>query len=502
MTALVAQILPLLPISAALATPLLARQVKGGEGEGGPSLIDRFNLAVCVVTALLAGYLALAAFTGGPVLRSGWIVLDRAGAVMVAVIAVVGLLSGLASAGRAATEAPGWVGRRIPHLPYWSAFQLFWAVLLAVPLARSLILAWLLIEATTAVSALLVAFSGRQRALEAGWKYLVLTTFGLAVALLGTIALYGALVRGGAGHGLGTLNWESIADGAAAMPTEAALGATVMILVGLAAKVGWAPLHFWLPDAHSEAPAPVSALLSAALLPAVALVAWRLIEAESGSAAAETARNLVLAFGFLSLAVSIPFLWRALPWKRLLAYSSLEHMGVIGLAIGFGGPLAMAGLILHVCGHALAKSLGFYAAIPLLGRHPGSGREPLRGLPAASPALATAVGVSLAVLAALPPSPLFVSEVLIVAGGIEGGRIVWAGLAALLLALGFLGLAHALIEALAGGGEHRRWRARRSERLLWILTVSCGVGLVALSALALAVPAEQLSRDLMAGVRP
>src|SRR5690606_35447995 len=101
-----------------------------------------------------------------------------------------------------------------------------------------------------------------------------------------------------------------------------------------------------------------------------------------------------------------------------LAYSSLEHMGVIGIAIEFGGPLAVAGMLLHVCGHALAKSLGFYASIPLIGRHPGSGREPLRGLHAASPPLATAVGLSLAALAALPPSPLFVSEVLIIAGGI------------------------------------------------------------------------------------
>lgn len=501
MNELVAQLLPLLPVAAALTTPLLLRG-KAGVGEGRMRLADRLNLGTCLITAGLAGALCGISLFGGEVMRQGWVVLDRAGAVMVAVIALVGLLSAFASAGRVTASAPRWAGGRVALLPYWSAFQLFWAALLAVPLARSLILAWLLIEATTAVSALLVAFNGRQRALEAGWKYLVLTTFGLAVALLGAITLYGALVSGGAEKGLSTLNWENIAGGAAAIPEEVALAATVMIVVGLAAKVGWAPLHFWLPDAHSEAPAPISALLSAALLPAVALVIWRLVEAEGATAVAESARNLILVFGLLSLVVSVPFLWRSLPWKRLLAYSSLEHMGVLGLAIGFGGPLATAGLLIHICGHALAKSLGFYAAIPLLGRDPGAGLEPLRGLPAASPALAAAVGVSLAGLAALPPSPLFISEVLIVAGGLEVGRTVWAAAAALLLALGFLGLAHALIEALAGSGEHRRWRARRGELMLWGLTLSCGLGLVALTALGLAVPASDLAADLMAGVRP
>lgn len=496
------QILPLLPALAGLVSLALDRSPAAADAGDRLRGIDRFNLALCLVTVAASAWLLVSAFTDAGSLRSGWAVLDEAGAVMLAVIALVGLLSAFASAGRAAAQEPGWVGRRIPHLPYWAAFQFFFAVLIAVPLARSLILAWLVIEATTAVSALLVAFSGRGRALEAGWKYLVLTTFGLAIALIGVIALYGALVAGGADTGLGTLNWENIAQGAGSMPAEAGLGATVMILVGLAGKVGWAPLHNWLPDAHSEAPAPVSALLSAALLPAVALVAWRLVEAESGTATGEAARHLVLVFGLISLALAIPFLWQSLPWKRLLAYSSLEHMGVIGVAIGFGGPLAAAGLLLHVAGHGLAKSLGFYASIPLLGRHPGSGREPLRGLHTASPALATTVGLSLASLAALPPSPIFLSEVLVIAGGIQEGYSVWAALAAILLALGFLGLAHALIEALAGQGEHARWRRQRGERLLWLLSAACGAGLIALAALGLILPLERIGAEAMSGVLP
>ena len=120
-------------------------------------------------------------------------------------------------------------------------------------------------------------------------------------------------------------------------------------------------MHNWLPDAHSEAPAPVSALLSAALLPAVLLVAWRVEQALAGGVGAATARHVLIFFGLASLAVAVPFLWRPLAWKRLLAYSSLEHMGVIALGFGFGHPLAIAGAMVHIAGHALAKSLGFYA---------------------------------------------------------------------------------------------------------------------------------------------
>ena len=145
----------------------------------------------------------------------------------------------------------------------------------------------------------------------------------------------------------------------------------MLLLAGLAAKIGWAPVHNWLPDAHSEAPPPVSALLSAALLPAVLLVAWRSrAGARARSIGERTAESVLVGFGLVSLAVAVPFLWRPLAWKRLLAYSSLEHMGVIALGIGFATPLALAGVAVHIVGHAVAKALGFYAATPLLGHEP------------------------------------------------------------------------------------------------------------------------------------
>ena len=292
----------------------------------------------------------------------------------------------------------------------------FWTVLLAVPLAGNLGAAWLAIEATTAASALLVGFSGRARALEAGWKYLILTSLGLGVALLGIVML-AAASRGG---GLDALAWRSLPT--ADLDPDTTLVAYLLLLAGLAAKIGWAPVHNWLPDAHSEAPAPVSALLSAALLPAVLLVAWRSQQALAPTIGARTAGGVLVAFGLVSLAVAVPFLWRPQAWKRLLAYSSLEHMGVIALGIGFGGPLALAGVAVHIVGHALAKALGFYAATPLLGHEPRAAGHAVGGIGRTQPALGASLGISLGALAGLPPSPLFVSEVLIVAGGFQAGH--------------------------------------------------------------------------------
>src|SRR5205814_1655452 len=253
--------------------------------------------------------------------------------------------------------------------------------------------------------------------------------------------------------GLDALSWRELArlDGT----HRTTLVAYLLLLAGLAAKVGWAPVHNWLPDAHSEAPAPVSALLSAALLPASLLFAWRSSLALAPAVGESTARSVLVGFGLLSLAVAVPFLWRPLPWKRLLAYSSLEHMGVIALGIGFGTPLALAGVAVHVVGHALAKALGFYAATPLIGHEPRAVGHAVQGIGRTRASLGSALGISLGALAGLPPSPLFASEVLIVAGGFAAGRPWTSAVAAALLALGFLGLAHTLLETIAGKAPAR-----------------------------------------------
>jgi hydrogenase-4 component F len=230
------------------------------------------------------------------------------------------------------------------------------------------------------------------------------------------------------------------------------------------------------------------------------LVAWRVKATLDVAVGSATAGALFLGFGLASVVVAIPFLWRALPWKRLLAYSSLEHMGVIALGIGFGTPLAIAGVVIHVAGHGLAKALGFYAALPLLRRDPEAAHRQPTGVLATSPPTAVAMGVSLGALGGLPPSPLFVSELLILLGGFAAGETVVTAVAAAALALGFLGLLHAGLEGVIGPAAHHARRARsRSERPLSIMTAALGAGLLALTVAALLLPGSAFVDTLVRG---
>ena len=464
-----------------------------------PRATDRINIAGALATAAVALILALVALTRSATPTHGsWYLLDGATGVFLGVVAVVGLLSALVSPAHLVDHGHGLFRETRSRSWYYLGFYMFWAALLALPLIDNLGVAWLLLEATTGASALLVAYSGRRNALEAGWKYLVLTTFGLTIALVGILVLYvGLAPRGGV---LATLDWQQIARHAHSLHGQAALLAFLLIVGGLAAKIGWGPGPKWLPGAHSEAPPPVSALLSAALLPVVILIAWRVLETLGPALHSGVARAVFLAFGLASLAIAVPFLWRPQAWKRLLAYSSLEHMGVLALGIGFATPLATAGVVLHLAGHALAKALGFYTAIPLLHHQPSAAEQPPRGIARASSGTAAAFGVTLASLSGMPPSPLFFSELLILLGGIAAGQLAVTLIAAALLGLGFLGLAHALIEGLAGGESEGRWQRGPTVRLIEWLTVAIGVALIALSATAYLLPGWSVVHSLMRGI--
>jgi hydrogenase-4 component F len=454
------------------------------------SILGRVAAGIATVVAL--GLATVALVEADDPIATDWLVVDVAAGLLVGIVGVVGLASALTSPVYLRSSPTELVRPERGARLYYGALLAFWAVLVAVPLAGNLGIAWLLIEATTAASVLLVGFSGRATALEAGWKYLVLTSLGLGIALLGIVIL-APIAEGG----LGGLSWSSLAS--IDEGSEQLTVAFVLLLAGLAAKVGWAPVHNWLPDAHSEAPPPVSALLSAALLPAVLVVAWRSDRALSTAVGEETAQSLLVAFGLLSLAVAVPFLWRALTWKRLLAYSSLEHIGVLTIGLAFATPLAIAGVIVHVVGHALAKALGFYAATPLVAHAPAAANRAVSGIGRTSPALGASLGISLGTLAGLPPSPLFASEVLIVAGGFSAGRPWEAAAAAALLALGFLGLGHALLDVLAGKARRRTPGEPAGLRGVVALTALATIALLALTALAPWLPGSEIVNSLVNG---
>ena len=375
-----------------------------------------------------------------------WIVVDPAGGLLVGVIGVVGLASVLVSPRlpRRAHTDRSFRAERADRIYCGDTVRVL-GVLLAVPLAGNLGAAWLSIEATTAASALLVGFSGRPERSRPAGNTSILTSLGLGVALLGILILEAAAGGGGLERAdlarAASRFARSKDDGrrlrAPARRTrgQGRLGAGPQ----LAARC---PLRSPPPQSRRSC-----RLLSSPPCCSSPGARSRHSPRQSES---EPAGGVLVGFGLVSLAVAVPFLWRPQAWKRLLAYSSLEHMGVIALGIGFGGPLALAGVAIHIVGHAFAKALGFYAATPLLAHDTRAAGHAVAGIGKTQPALGASLGISLGALAGLPPSPLFVSEVLIVAGGFQVGRPWAASTAAILLALGFLGLAHALIDTVIG----------------------------------------------------
>lgn len=381
-----------------------------------------------------AGGLALAVpVLAGVGLRTldGLVVLDALGAF---VLIVTQAVTAIAVAGSPAYLRHETSLRPGDRARYWALLLWFGGGLALVPVFDNLGLIWVAIEATTIVSALLVGFSRTPAAIEAAWKYLILGSVGIGFALLGTLLAYASSVEL-LGESSDALDWTRLVSVAAQLDPGLVRLAFLFALVGYGTKAGLAPFHTWLPDAHSQAPSPVSAILSGATL-AVALYAlarFHLVAVVALGPAFSS--NLLVLFGLLSLAVALPFIVAQGDLKRLLAYSSIEHIGLGALALGFGGPVALGGLLLHLLAHGLTKASLFLSAGELV----ESGRS--RRIARLTGSLETApldgrafLGGSL-LLSGFPPSALFVSEIAILFGGFAAGWGIAAAVAAVLLAL-------------------------------------------------------------------
>jgi hydrogenase-4 component F len=313
-----------------------------------------------------------------------------------------------------------------------------WSMLCA-PLVNGLALLWVAVEVTTVVSALLVAIDDTNQAAEAAWKYVLLASAGLGLALLGTIFMYyaGAQVIGQSYD----LAFTPLLQAAPHLPPTAVRLAFILAVLGFGTKVGFFPVHTWLPDAHSEAPTPVSALLSGSLLAVSFYAVLRFYQITEAAVGPHFPRTVLLVFGIASLALAALYLLDQADVKRMLAYSSVEHMGILAIGISFGAPIAFVGVLLHVLGHAAAKGNAFMGAgvfvrkfrtKELLGMRAGLGV-----LPWSAPAFLLAV----LALTAMPPFGIFRSEFYIVSGGLSGGHNGPAVVLVVLVTVAFFGLA-------------------------------------------------------------
>ena len=392
---------------------------------------------ILVLTAALG--LALVVLGGSTIQAfDGLVALDAFGAFTLLVVTLVAIiaLSGSPAFLRHANEE-GWL-RPQDGGRYWALLLWFVGALLAVPLLDNLGLVWVAIEAATIVAAMLVGYSRTPSAIEAAWKSLILGSVGIGFALLGTLLAYASSV-GALGATSDALAWTRLDAIAPLLDPGLMRLAFIFVLVGYGTKTGLAPFHTWLPDAHSQAPSPVSALLSGASLVVSLYALARFQTVAAGTLGPSLPASLLVAFGLLSLAVALPFVVAQSDLKRLLAYSSIEHMGLAALALGFGGTLALGGLVLHLLAHGLTKGSLFLSGGGIA--EAGRSRQILRlgGSIERVPVDGWAFLGGGLLLCGLPPSALFVSEIAIVLGGFQQGWGFAAGVAALILALAAAG---------------------------------------------------------------
>ena len=315
---------------------------------------------VNITAILILGLLVLQGVLvdGSVVALNDWLHVDALGAVFLMIIAVVGFLVGLYSIGYIRHDVE--IGELEEQQVYnfYALLSLFLFTMLLVVTANNIIMMWVAVEATTLGSAFLVGIYNRQSSLEAAWKYVIICTVGVAFGLYGTILVYSDAVNFLQEPGAAIL-WTEIVKNAAALDPTLLKLAFVFILIGFGTKAGIFPMHAWLPDAHSEAPSPVSALLSAVLLKCALLVVVRFSIILSHGIGPEFPQLIFIIFGTLSIVASSLFMFVQKDIKRLLAYSSVENIGLILLGFGIGGSIGILAALLHAINHSLVKSFMF-----------------------------------------------------------------------------------------------------------------------------------------------
>lgn len=378
---------------------------------------EMVNLTASLITLVTAVPLPFITKSVG-VQLGGYLLLDPFGTWVTLCVALVYALSSIYAVGymRLLGEP-----QRLPQ--FYALFAGFALTTLIAPLMNNAGVYWIAVELTTLVSTFLVGFEHAPESIEAAWKYIVIVSAGISLALLGTVLFYwaGTAVLGPSYN----MTWSALTAAAPHMNHSLVTLAFLLILVGYGTKVGLAPMHTWLPDAHSEAPAPVSALLSGGLLNTAMVGIVRLLSVTDHTGGGKLAHMMLLLLGILSLGIGTFFIVRQQGVKRLMAYSSVEHMGVIALGFGFGGLLGIGGAMYHMLNHSLNKSLMFFGAGVAMRSYGTKDMAGIRRFGVRFPWIGMLwLGGAVAITGA-PPFGLFLSEFTILRAGFTV-HAVWA----------------------------------------------------------------------------
>jgi hydrogenase-4 component F len=394
----------------------------------------RLNVAATLLTLTAAIFL----LGGERRAATPYLLIDDLNVVFVVLNSFVGFTTSVFSASYVGHEIE--IGRLRPaYLRFYHAMYqiLMFAMNLAL-VANNIGLMWVAIEIATLTTVMMVGIYRTHEALEAAWKYFILGSVGIGLALFGTILVYVA-AQPVIGEGVGSMIWTELVPRAAAFDPALLNVAFVFLLLGYGTKVGLAPLHAWLPDAHAEGPTPISAVLSGLLLNVALYAVLRFKLLMTANPGAVAPGPLMVTLGLASVIFAAFMLYRRRDIKRMFAYSSIEHMGIIVFAFGIGGPLANFAALLHMAMHSLTKS-GIFFAVGHVAQAKGTQRiVEIGGLTETHPWLGWSLVIGIVAIAGLPPFGIFMTEFLIISSTFARSPLLALGLVfGLLIAFGAL----------------------------------------------------------------
>ncbi|WFU71984.1 MULTISPECIES: hydrogenase 4 subunit F [unclassified Bradyrhizobium] len=371
-------------------------------------LTAKLNVVAALATFLTSLLLFVIETTSGQ-----YLLLDDLNKVFIVLTTFVGFTTSVFSASYIHHEIE--IGRLTPAFLrfYHAMYQMLMFAMNLALIANNIGLMWVAIEMATLTTVLMVGIYRTHEALEAAWKYFILGSVGIALALFGTILVYMA-ARPVVGEGMDGMVWTVLVKHAAQFDSALLNVAFVFLLLGYGTKVGLAPLHAWLPDAHAEGPTPISAVLSGLLLNVALYALLRFKMMLAVNSAAITPGPLMVTMGLISVIFAALMLYRRRDIKRMFAYSSIEHMGIIVFAFGMGGPLANFAGLLHMIMHSLTKSAIFFA-VGHIAQVKGTQKiADIGGLTVTNPVLGWGLMLGVIAIVGLPPLGIFMSEFLVV----------------------------------------------------------------------------------------
>jgi hydrogenase-4 component F len=362
----------------------------------------------------------------------GWLEADALSALMFVLVSFVCALAALFAGGYMRHNG------NHSHRLWWfyCNYNLLAFALIVVPALADPNLVWVGVELVTLFAILLVGFETTANALEAAWKYAVLTIMGAPISLLGFLVLFWAYHSGG---GTGQETWSSLTLAAHSMPPSLLRLAFLLVFVGFGSKVGFVPMHTWLPDAHSQAPSPVCAVLSGVKTSVPLYAILRLLSVVLVSPEARMGRWMTV-IGLLSVAIAAFLLLQVREYKRMFAYSTVEHMGIILTAAGLSTRASDFGAVSQMLNHSITKSLCFYVAGTVLVTMETREIKSIRGLLRVSPFMGATLLLCALAIAGAPPFPIFLSEYSILSAGLRGGHNLAVAILASLIVLAFIGI--------------------------------------------------------------